>query len=69
MAALYKTAIPVPEVAKMSTITAQQIDTFKLTNIIPNGNQNYIPWSKSVSITLGGKGKLRHVSGTKPKPQ
>jgi gag-polypeptide of LTR copia-type len=48
---------------------SQQIDNSKLTNIILNGNQNYIPWSKSVSMALSGRGKLGHVNGTKPKPK
>jgi gag-polypeptide of LTR copia-type len=76
LAKITETKNPVPESPiqpensqKMSTIIAQQIDNSKLTNIILNCNQNYIPWSKSVSIALGGRGKLGHVTGTKPKPK
>jgi gag-polypeptide of LTR copia-type len=46
---------------------AQNFDNSKLTNIVLNGNQNYIIWSKSVSIALGGRGKLSHDTGTKQK--
>ncbi|XP_078148487.1 uncharacterized protein LOC144543910 [Carex rostrata] len=46
---------------------AQQSDSTKLTTIILNGS-NYIPWSRSVTIGLGGKGKLSFVTGTKAKP-
>jgi gag-polypeptide of LTR copia-type len=54
---------------KMSTIATHLIDNSKLTNIILNGNQNYILWSKSVSIALGGRGTLGHITGTKLKPK
>jgi gag-polypeptide of LTR copia-type len=46
-----------------------QSDNTKITNIILNGNKNYILWSRSVTIGLGGKGKLNFVTGTKEKPK
>ena len=46
-----------------------QSDNNKITNIVLNGNKNYIPWSRSVTIGLGGKGKLCFVTGTKEKPK
>jgi gag-polypeptide of LTR copia-type len=45
-----------------------QFDNTKLTTITLNGNRNYIPWSRSVTIGLGGKGKLNFITGTKTKP-
>jgi gag-polypeptide of LTR copia-type len=45
---------------------SQQSDNTKLTAIILTGN-NYIPWSRSVTIGLGGKDKLNFVTGTKTK--
>ena len=48
---------------------SQQFDNTKLTTIILNGNKNYILWSRSVTIGLGGKGKLHFVIGTKEKPK
>jgi gag-polypeptide of LTR copia-type len=47
---------------------SQQSDSTKLTTIILNGS-NYIPWSRSVTIGLGGKGKLNFVTETKEKPK
>jgi gag-polypeptide of LTR copia-type len=46
---------------------SQQSDNTKLTTIILTGN-NYIPWSKFVTIGLGGKGKLNFITGTKIRP-
>lgn len=48
---------------------SQQFDNTKLTTIILNGNKNYIPWSRSVTIGLGSKGKLHFVTGTKERPK
>jgi gag-polypeptide of LTR copia-type len=48
---------------------SQLSDNTKLTTLILNGNKNYIPWSRSVTIGLGGKGKLGFVTGTKEKPK
>jgi gag-polypeptide of LTR copia-type len=46
---------------------SQQFDNTKLTSIMLTGN-NYIPWSRSVTIGLGGKGKLNFVTETKIRP-
>jgi gag-polypeptide of LTR copia-type len=46
---------------------SQQSDNTKLTAIILIDN-NYIPWSRSVTIGLGGKGKLNFVTRTKTRP-
>ena len=48
---------------------SQHSDNTKLTTLILNGNKNYIPWSRSVTIGLGGKGKLPFVTGTKERPK
>jgi gag-polypeptide of LTR copia-type len=48
---------------------SQLSDNTKLTTLILNGNKNYIPWSRSVTIGLGGTGKLGFVTGTKEKPK
>jgi gag-polypeptide of LTR copia-type len=48
---------------------SQLSDNTKLTTLILNGNKNYIPWSRSVTIGLGGKGKLHFVTGTKERPK
>jgi gag-polypeptide of LTR copia-type len=48
---------------------SQLSDNTKLTTLILNGNKNYIPWSRSVTIGLGGKGKLGFVTSTKEKPK
>jgi gag-polypeptide of LTR copia-type len=45
----------------------QQSNNTKLTTIILTCS-NYIPWARSVTIGLGGKGKLSFVIGTKTKP-
>jgi gag-polypeptide of LTR copia-type len=49
-------------------IAMSQFDNTKLTTITLSGNRNYISWSRSVTIGLGGKGKLNFVTGTKAKP-
>jgi gag-polypeptide of LTR copia-type len=46
-----------------------QGDNTKLTTLILHGNKNYIPWSRTVTIGLGGKGKLHFVTGTKERPK
>jgi gag-polypeptide of LTR copia-type len=46
---------------------SQQSDNTKLTTIILTGN-NYILWSRSVTIGLGGKDKLNFITGTKTRP-
>lgn len=48
---------------------SQHSDNTKLTTIVLNGNKNYIPWSRSVTIGLSGRGKLQYVTGTKEKPK
>ena len=47
---------------------SQQFDNSKLTSITLNGSKNYIPWSRSVTIGISGRGKLGFVTGTKKKP-
>jgi gag-polypeptide of LTR copia-type len=39
----------------------------KLTNAPLNG-MNYIPWVKSIKVTLKGKGLLEYVNGSKVRP-
>ncbi|XP_078159026.1 uncharacterized protein LOC144554589 isoform X2 [Carex rostrata] len=38
-----------------------------LTNILLNG-KNYLPWARAVTVALGGKSKIGHVTGTTSKP-
>jgi gag-polypeptide of LTR copia-type len=46
-----------------------QFNNTKLTTLILNDNKNYILWSRSVIIGLGGKGKLHFVTGIKERPK
>jgi len=44
-------------------------DNSKITSYILTGNNNYVPWARSVEIGLGGKGKLQFINGSKTKPK
>jgi gag-polypeptide of LTR copia-type len=44
-------------------------DNSKITTYTLTGNNNYVPWARSVEIGLGGKGKLHFISGTKERPK
>jgi len=44
-------------------------DNSKITTITLIGNQDYIPWSRSIEIGLSGRGKLGFINGTLQKPQ
>ncbi|KAA0036222.1 copia-like protein [Cucumis melo var. makuwa] len=45
------------------------IENNKITTYILTGNNNYVPWARSVEIGLGGKGKRSFINGSKGKPK
>lgn len=41
---------------------SHEVSGQRLTSIMLNG-RNYLPWSRAVTIALGGRSKLGHISG------
>jgi gag-polypeptide of LTR copia-type len=52
----------------MTENSYKNLTNSSLTNILLNG-KNYLPWARAITVALGGKSMLGHITGKTVKPE